>query len=240
MMQDYPKLLDKTAKVGFTTVPAWMCYSPCKNNSKDAAASVAKGVPAASPYTAECEQYFVFAEMLRRLQCHVEAAEQLCINGITASPSPRIVVHPSCAIFPHEMALIFPEPGSVRISARSSLVLKGNVSVQQLNLDGALLVDAPNQSKILVRAGRGNNAGVVNDGYTLQLLDSTHSNPAITEKDTMRGYVLKRNEEKLVAAPRRDGGSEDMKIFVFNGTTLIDSAAYDGDNNDGGECCACW
>lgn len=41
MMQDYPRLLTNEAKVGFTMAPSWLCYSPCKNNAKDAAASVA-------------------------------------------------------------------------------------------------------------------------------------------------------------------------------------------------------
>jgi hypothetical protein len=44
MMQDYPKLLSPSAKVGFTTSPAWICYSPCKNNPTDAAASAAAGI----------------------------------------------------------------------------------------------------------------------------------------------------------------------------------------------------
>ena len=33
MMQDYPKILGEKAKVGFTCMPEWFCYSPCKNNS---------------------------------------------------------------------------------------------------------------------------------------------------------------------------------------------------------------
>jgi UDP-sugar pyrophosphorylase len=36
MMQDYPKILPPTSKVGFTLAPVWFCYSPCKNNINDA------------------------------------------------------------------------------------------------------------------------------------------------------------------------------------------------------------
>lgn len=35
--QDYPKALGADAKVGFTTVNPWLCFSPCKNNIQDAA-----------------------------------------------------------------------------------------------------------------------------------------------------------------------------------------------------------
>jgi UDP-sugar pyrophosphorylase len=41
MMQDYPKALGASSRVGFTTSPAWFCYSPVKNNPKDAAIAVA-------------------------------------------------------------------------------------------------------------------------------------------------------------------------------------------------------
>ena len=41
MMQDYPKLLSSTGEVGFTMYEAWFCFSPAKNNIKDAAACVA-------------------------------------------------------------------------------------------------------------------------------------------------------------------------------------------------------
>ena len=53
MMQDYPKVISSVAKVGFTMAPAWLCYSPCKNNAKDAAEMAQKGVPGGSAVTAE-------------------------------------------------------------------------------------------------------------------------------------------------------------------------------------------
>lgn len=34
--QDYPKSLGPEAKVGFTSVDPWLCFSPCKNNTADA------------------------------------------------------------------------------------------------------------------------------------------------------------------------------------------------------------
>lgn len=40
MMQDYPKALGSSSRVGFSTSPAWFCYSPVKNNPRDAALAV--------------------------------------------------------------------------------------------------------------------------------------------------------------------------------------------------------
>jgi UDP-sugar pyrophosphorylase len=37
MMQDYPKQLSNKGAVGFTTYDYWFCFSPVKNNIKDAA-----------------------------------------------------------------------------------------------------------------------------------------------------------------------------------------------------------
>lgn len=36
-VQDYPKSLGGDASVGFTSVDPWVCFSPCKNNTADAA-----------------------------------------------------------------------------------------------------------------------------------------------------------------------------------------------------------
>mmetsp|Transcript_33923 Transcript_33923/g.24966 ORF Transcript_33923/g.24966 Transcript_33923/m.24966 type:complete len:364 (+) Transcript_33923:268-1359(+) len=45
MMQDYPKLLSSKGAVGFTSYETWYCFSPAKNNLKEAAAIMAKGLP---------------------------------------------------------------------------------------------------------------------------------------------------------------------------------------------------
>ena len=45
MSSDYPRLLGKDDKVGFTTFPRYICFSALKNNIVDAAAKQAKGLP---------------------------------------------------------------------------------------------------------------------------------------------------------------------------------------------------
>ena len=78
MMQDYPKILSSGGQVGFTQAPAWLCFSPCKNNVIDAATS--KGVPAWAAYTAESEYFFVWAKLLR-----IAGAKLLRIADVTNS-----------------------------------------------------------------------------------------------------------------------------------------------------------
>jgi hypothetical protein len=36
MMQDYPRTLAPSAKVGFTVLDTWLAYAPVKNNAEDA------------------------------------------------------------------------------------------------------------------------------------------------------------------------------------------------------------
>lgn len=56
-MQDYPKLLTSAGEVGYTMYDTWYVFSPAKNNVKDAAACVAKGIP--SYGAAEAEYNFL-------------------------------------------------------------------------------------------------------------------------------------------------------------------------------------
>mmetsp|Transcript_20686 Transcript_20686/g.28643 ORF Transcript_20686/g.28643 Transcript_20686/m.28643 type:complete len:597 (+) Transcript_20686:1-1791(+) len=168
MMQDYPRLLTKTARVGFSMAPAWLCYSPCKNNSRDAAESVKAGIPAGSAFTAESDQLTVYAELLRRLGANMPAAAPQTFLGITAVPGPRIVLHPSFALFPHELKARFPQPHKVRVTAQSSLLLAGDVTVDCLSLAGSLQLSAPPGVAVVVNTGQGE---VVNDGHELLPLD---------------------------------------------------------------------
>ena len=220
MMQDYPKLLPQGSKVGFTSAPAWLCFSPCKNNSVDAAKAVKDGIPAGSAYTAESDSYYVFAEILRRLGAKVPVAAEQTMLGIPASPGPRVVFHPSFAMFPHEVAARFMDDASkVTLSSTSTLILKGDVQVEKLTLDGSLSVTAEPGARISVKAGL-----VSNTGHVVAPISSTDM--SFSEVDRMRGYQIKRGEMNTVV-------SEEAEEFVFNGTALIKSSAYEeNDTND--------
>ena len=205
-MQDYPKALPSSANVGFSTAPAWICYSPCKNNAKDAAASAAQGVPAASAWTAESDQYFSKAEMLRQIGVNVAKGCDRTFLGITANAGPRIVIGPDTAIFFSDLAQVFPSPSSVSLSDRSSLLLSGDVVVESLSLDGRLRVSAAPGTKIIIRAGVSATRQIVNAGDRLVEIASGvaetlgGASQHYSEVDLMRGYTLVVDEEEVVTS----------------------------------------
>lgn len=216
MMQDYPKSLPAGSRVGFTAAPAWLCYSPCKNNSADAKTSVAAGVPAGCALTAESDIYMVAVELLRLLGVHISKGPSESFLGISAPLSPRVVLHPSFALFNFELAVRFPHPTKVSISRRSSLVVKGDVIIESLTLDGSLRLEAVVGSTLIVRAGK---IPIVNAGHVIKKCTDDAS-----EEIRMRGYVIEViSEEKVVTC--------DRGVFVFTGRALVTEAAYDPEDN---------
>jgi UDP-sugar pyrophosphorylase len=246
MMQDYPKTLGPTAKVGFTMAPAWICFSPCKNNTVDAAAAVAGGIPANSAFTAESDQYYVFSELLRRIGATVPSAAAISIRGISAIPAPRIVIKPSTAVFASELLSVFPSPSKLNMTSSSTLIIDGDVVVKTLVLDGALKLCAGAGARLAVRAGL-KQGGVRNSGQQLVLFDSSgkvasdseqKSQEKSTEVDEMRGYVLSFKKldsvdaSSIATASTAAAGAADLQISVFNGRILIPSSAYDDDEDE--------
>jgi len=58
IMQDFPKLFGKDAKVGFTRFDRWFCFTAVKNNIKDAAAKAKGKLPPECSSSAESDFYF--------------------------------------------------------------------------------------------------------------------------------------------------------------------------------------
>lgn len=258
MMQDYPKILPPSANVGYTQAPAWLCYSPCKNNATDAAASIAQGVPAGAAWTAESDQYRCKAEMLRCIGARVDQAPDAIFLGIASPAGPRIVIDPSTALFFSELKAAFPTPSAVRMSARSTLILQGDVVVESLSLDGRLRVVAVPGTRILVRAGRASDRQIVNAGDSLVAIVSAGlggQTCGFSEVDLMRGYVLQVEAEEVVTTLNTPGltrldescgtwwDSQDTVprggIFVFTGKALVPLLEHDpcSDWADGVESC---
>ena len=216
MMQDYPKVLPASANVGFSTAPAWICYSPCKNNAQDAAVSAAQGVPAGSAWTAESDQYFSKAEMLRQIGVNVPRGPDRTFLGITAAGGARIVLDPSTATFFSELKTVFPYPSSVTISERSTLIVTGDVVIESLYLDGRLRIAALPGTRILVRAGSSPDSqqALVNAGDRLVEIPADAragagaGAGAFSEVDLMRGFTLVVDDEEFVTSLAAEGGEE--------------------------------
>lgn len=255
MMQDYPKILDKDAKVGFTSLPAWICFSPCKNNSSDAAAASSTGLPPGSAFSAESDQYNVCSELIRTIGGNVTRADPVTYLGITCIPGPRVVVNASTAIFLSEYKKVFTKPTDVTIKANSSLVIQGDVEIRRLNLDGALHLVAIPGTKLIVCCSR--KKPIYNRGHVMRGIDQNDA--TLTEVDRMRGYKIHKYDEEVIStvspiesvatiATAEDNSSaisgtdsNNDNTFVYTGSrNLVPYSSYiqsvDGDGDDATIC----
>lgn len=124
MMQDYPKLLSSTGEVGFTMYEPWYCFSPAKNNIKDAAACVEKGIPSYGAAEAEFNFYNWTNKMLEIAGVEVELeTEPTDLNGMQFAFGPKILMDPSFAITLAELKEKFQ---SCKIGKGTTLILYSN------------------------------------------------------------------------------------------------------------------
>mmetsp|Transcript_13021 Transcript_13021/g.42421 ORF Transcript_13021/g.42421 Transcript_13021/m.42421 type:complete len:620 (-) Transcript_13021:80-1939(-) len=159
MMQDFPKLLPRDAKVGAVLFDEAVAYAPVKNGAEKAKQLLARNLPAHCPATGEAAVYRAHANLLKSIGCHVEEekADPLFLSAEdvpAAVGGPHVVLHPSFATSVVDLRRKFTDPAKVRVSRRSTLLLTGpNVEIRHLDLDGALDVDASNPgSSILIRS----------------------------------------------------------------------------------------
>jgi len=103
--------------------------------------------------------------ILRSIGCHVEDAPEETHDGIKAVLSPQIVFNPEFVTCPHEFANAFPNPDKVKISSRSTLIVKGpgQVVIESLDLDGALVISCPAGETLTVKDQVTKNAGWVRE-----------------------------------------------------------------------------
>merc|ERR1712113_1350181 len=82
--------------------------------------------------------------------------------------------------------------GFLSVTERSTLVLDGDVEIDGLKLDGALVVRAKGKgTKVVIK-----DLSVANKGYDYTGIDI--NDEQIAEKYRIRGYVLKKEEERVI------------------------------------------
>jgi UDP-sugar pyrophosphorylase len=202
MMQDFPTVLEgeETSKVGFTQLDASLCFSPVKNSVEDGKALQEKGLHAGTLSTGEADMYAAVRQMMRTRGCDVTDAEPQFYNGIKVIPGPAIVLKPDVVCCPGEYTIKFPTPDKVKISARSTLIVRGpGVIIESLELDGALIIDVDRGEEAVVR-----DLVVKNDGW-VKITDE-HSDNEVTQ---MRGYFLDRKDVKTIEVDRNSTAIND-------------------------------
>ncbi|XP_007019236.2 PREDICTED: UDP-sugar pyrophosphorylase isoform X1 [Theobroma cacao] len=185
MMQDYPKTLPPTARVGFTVMDTWLAYAPVKNNPEDAA-KVPKGNPYHSATSGEMAIYRANSLILKKAGVQVVDAVQQVFNGQEVDVWPRVTWNP-------KWGLTFSDiknkvSGSCSISQRSTMALKGrDIFLEDLSLDGALIVDSVDGAEVKVEGS------IQNKGWLLESID--YKDTAIPEELRIRGFKINKIEQ---------------------------------------------
>ncbi|KAI6690986.1 hypothetical protein NL676_027814 [Syzygium grande] len=193
MMQDYPKTLPPTARVGFTVLDAWVAYAPVKNNPEDAA-KVPKGNPYHSATSGEMAIYRANSLILRKAGAQVDDPVTQVFNGQEVEVWPRIVWNP-------KWGLTFSDVrkkvnSSCSVSQKSTLLLNGrDIFIEDLSLDGALIINAGEDAEVTAK-GR-----VENKGWILESVD--YKDGSVREEIRIRGFRINKVEhlEKTYDGP---------------------------------------
>ena len=186
MMQDLPKLFTSGEKVGVTVFDRTWCFSACKNNLADAAEKAAKNGPPESASSAESDFYLTSRRKLKMAGMDVRETAREAIRGVPFVRGPRVILRPSFAL---TLADVRARIRGGSISGASTLVLEGDVSLNNVNLaDGAaLFVSAAPGAQVsitdLAIAGR--------PGFDLvELTDEEMASREVPEFLRIRGYRI--------------------------------------------------
>lgn len=170
-----------------------------KNATEDGVALQAKGTSPGTAASGEADQYGAIRKILRSIGCQVEDAKAETYRGISVVLGPAIVFKANFCACPGEYKAKFPSPSNVKISPRSSLVVQGSgVTIESLDLDGALVIDCEDGATGVIK-----NLVVKNAGWQ-RVADESSSNEVIA----MRGYYLEKKETRNIVF-KKDGTIED-------------------------------
>ncbi|XP_016553012.2 UDP-sugar pyrophosphorylase isoform X2 [Capsicum annuum] len=185
MMQDYPKTLPPSARVGFTVMDAWLAYAPVKNNPEDAA-KVPKGNPYHSATSGEMAIYRSNSLILRKAGVKVDDPFIQVFNGQEVEVWSRVVWKPKWALTFSEVKRKV--SGNCSISQKSMMAIKGsNIALEDLSLDGALVIEAVDGAEVKV------GGSMQNKGWSIENVD--YKDTSIPEEIRIRGFRFNKVEQ---------------------------------------------
>ncbi len=209
MMQEYPKLLNQYQReygseceqkstdfeVGMTCFPPWLAMKPVKSNIADSIAQVQRMGTSFSAAHGEAAVYYMNRTFLRagaRNEKIVSEAKekQELVRGIPVEYGARVVLYPSFGVTVREIGQRL--KGNISITERSTLIIDGNVEINGLALNGALIIRTRGKgTKVVI-----DNLSVTNRGWEFKAIDTNDVN--IAEKYRIRGYVVHKMEQRLI------------------------------------------
>ena len=119
-------------------------------DAADAAAKAAAGLPAECAGTAERDALELNCRLLRMAGAKVpQVGTQGTFAGIELSIPPLVVLLPSFATCKADVRARFKPGSALSMTARSSLVLQGDVTFEgEVSLDGALVIKASHGASV--------------------------------------------------------------------------------------------
>eukprot|EP00457_Paulinella_chromatophora_P003533 gb/GEZN01003541.1/.p1 GENE.gb/GEZN01003541.1/~~gb/GEZN01003541.1/.p1 ORF type:complete len:620 (-),score=120.28 gb/GEZN01003541.1/:291-1946(-) len=181
MMQDYPKELDASVKVGFTSFPRWMAFSAVKNNVTDAAATQKSTGVSGSAAEGEDDVYEISRRFLRSAGVKVpEPATKTSYLDIQVKGGAKISLSPFLAVTQAELRSKF--KGTNTITGSLVVLGGGDVTFENVSLDGALVIKTVPGVKLHVH-----DLKVENKGFSF--IPVAKDAP---ERLQIRGYSLKK------------------------------------------------
>ena len=201
MMQDAPLLFPGTgahaARVGFTELDRFLCFSAVKNSLKDALVKLNRTGFPESASSAESDVYAAGRRLLAMAGCNVRTTGLPVrrFAGLPFEDGAKVVLGPDLGVTVAEVRSRFPFPDHVSVTERSTLVVDGNVEVHSLVLDGALVVRAGPGARVTIK-----NLTVVNQGWVFEALEEDEFATA-SPVEALRGYRKRELESLTVDAP---------------------------------------
>ena len=179
MMQDYPKLLASNDRIGVTQIEKRFCFSACKNDITSASIKYKSGLPAECASSCEYDFYRIHQEILKIAGVNFKPSQdKKSFGGIEYQEDAKILLYPSFGVTLKEIRNRF--SGINSISAKSTLVLDGNLWINNLNLDGSLWIRSKEEREI-------KNLNITSNKYvTFEEIDPNE--PNLPEYLKIRGY----------------------------------------------------
>jgi len=187
MMQDFPKELPASAKVGFTMFDTWCSYSPVKNSPASALQKFKDGNHPQSGTTGETDLFAANCRILRLAGASVDDPCKRTFNGIDVDLEALVVWSPQWAVSFGDVKARLLEPSRVKISQRSALVLDGDIVLEDLTLDGALVIRATPGCTVRVKR-----LAVHNDGWSLEPVGDAEED----DQAKIKGFRVRRDASR--------------------------------------------
>ena len=189
LMQDVVLLLPEDSRVVGVIFDSSL-YTPLKNQLTDGVAKAAKGIAAHCGATAEeaviAQRRGLMEATGVSLPC--DQARSVTIQGkLAVNLFPIIVFDARFAALFTGLKQRLPSPSNVKVSARSCLVVHGDVTIEALTLNGTLVINAAPGATVVIRR-----LTVINRGWQAVPLEEGADADEVAK---VRGYTLARTEQ---------------------------------------------